>query len=94
MPAYLIARIDVTDPEDYATYARQTVALAESFGGRFLVKGGAQTVVEGDAPERHVVVEFPDGDAARAWYDSPEYQAILPIALRASTRDLVIVEGA
>ncbi len=94
MPAYIIARIDVTDPEEYATYARQTVALAEAFGGRFLVKGGAQTVVEGDAPARQVVVEFPDIRAARAWYDSPEYQAILPIALRASKRDLVIVEGA
>ncbi|EIE48743.1 hypothetical protein AL036_19220 [Salipiger aestuarii] len=94
MPAYIIARIDVTDPEDYAAYARQTVALAESFGGRFLVKGGAQTVVEGDASARQVVVEFPDVETARAWYDSPGYQAILPIALRASKRDLVIVEGA
>lgn len=93
MPAYMIARIEVTDPEDYATYARQTVALAERFGGRFLVKGGPMTQLEGAGPERHVVVEFPDRAAAEAWYASPEYQAILPVALRASRRDLVIVEG-
>ena len=93
MTAYLIARIEVTDPEDYATYASQTVALAEKAGGRFLVKGGDQAFVEGDGPSRHVIVEFPDRAAAEAWYDSAEYQEILPIALRASRRDIVIVEG-
>lgn len=93
MPAYMIARIEVTDPEDYASYASQTVALAERYGGRFLVKGGAMTQLEGTGPDRHVVVEFPDRATAEAWYASAEYQAILPIALRASRRDLVIVEG-
>ena len=97
MPAYMIARIEVTDPEDYAAYASQTAALAERFGGRFLVKGGAATRLEGEdagTPQRHVVVEFPDRAAAEAWYASPEYRAILPIALRASRRELFIVEGA
>ena len=93
MPAYIIARIEVSDPEDYATYARQTVALAETFGGRFLAKGGAQDVIEGTAPSRHVLIEFPDRDTALRWHASPEYQAILPIALRASTRDIVVVDG-
>ena len=93
MTAYMIARIEVTDPEDYAVYAGQAVALAEKFGGRFLVKGGPQAFVEGEGPGRHVVVEFPSRIAAERWYNSPEYQRILPIALRASTRDLVIVEG-
>ena len=93
MAAYIIARITVTDPADYATYAAQTGALAERYGGRFLVKGGAMTQPEGQGPDRHVVLEFPDRAAAEAWYASPEYQAILPIALRASTRDLVIVDG-
>ncbi|EAU43482.1 hypothetical protein R2601_23353 [Salipiger bermudensis HTCC2601] len=89
----MIARIDVTDPEEYAIYAGQTVALAEKFGGRFLVKGGPQEVIEGEAPSRHVIVEFPSRAAAERWFNSPEYQRILPIALRASTRDVVIVEG-
>jgi uncharacterized protein (DUF1330 family) len=93
MAAYMIARIEVTEPDDYATYARQTASLAERFGGRFLVKGGPMTQLEGEGPSRHVVVEFPDRASAEAWYASAEYQAILPIALRASRRDLVIVEG-
>lgn len=93
MSAYIIARITVAQPEDYLTYANQTVALAERFGGRFLVKGGMQTVLEGNSPERHVIVEFPDREAALAWYNSPEYRRILPIALASSQRDIVIVDG-
>ena len=93
MTAYIIARIEVTDLEDYKTYASQTVALAEKAGGTFLVKGGPMTQAEGSGPDRHVVISFPTREQALAWYHSPEYQAILPIALRSSTRDLVIVDG-
>ena len=94
MPAYLIARITVTDPAAYVAYSSKTAALAAEFGGRFLVKGGPATWVEGSGPDRHVVVEFPDRAAAEAWYASPQYQAILPIAQAASQRELVIVDGA
>ncbi|HKL44944.1 MAG TPA: DUF1330 domain-containing protein [Roseovarius sp.] len=93
MTAYLIARIDVTDPEDYQAYASKTVALAEKAGGKFLVKGGEQSFVEGDGPGRHVIIAFPSREQALAWYQSPEYRDILPIALRSSQRDIVIVEG-
>jgi len=93
MSAYLIGRITVTDPETYQTYARQTVALAEAYGGRFLVKGGSQTVLEGETPDRHVIVEFPDRQTALDWYNSAAYRRILPLALSASDRDIVIVDG-
>ena len=94
MTAYIIARIEVTNLDAYKEYAAKTPALAESFGGRFLVKAGAYEQVEGSGPDRHVVIEMPDMATARTFYNSPEYQAILPIALENSTRDLVIVEGA
>ncbi len=93
MPAYIIASIEVTDPDDYMTYARQTVALAEKWGGRFLVKGGNPETVEGTTASRQVVIEFPDRATAKAWYNSDEYREILPIALRASKRDIAIVDG-
>lgn len=93
MTAYIIARIEVTELEDYKTYAGQTVALAEQAGGTFLVKGGPMTQVEGSGPDRHVVISFPTREQALDWYHSPEYQAILPVALRSSRRDLVIVDG-
>ena len=93
MSAYLIGRITVNDPQDYQAYAEQTAALAEKFGGRFLVKGGAQTALEGNCPERHVIIEFPDRQAALDWYRSEEYRRILPLALSSSSRDIVIVDG-
>ena len=93
MNAYIIGRITVTDPQDYAAYAAQTAALAQDFGGRFIVKGGAQTVIEGNCPDRHIIIEFPDRQAALDWYNSDAYRRILPLALSASERDLVIVDG-
>ncbi|PKQ11853.1 MAG: DUF1330 domain-containing protein [Alphaproteobacteria bacterium HGW-Alphaproteobacteria-1] len=93
MSAYIIGRITINDPQDYQAYAAQTVALAEKFGGRFLVKGGAQVVVEGNCPDRHVIIAFPDRDAALAFYNSDAYRRILPLALSSSSRDLVIVDG-
>ena len=94
MAAYIIGRIDVHDLDEYKKYASQTVALAEEHGGRFLVKGGEMTQVEGSGPDRHVVIEFPDRATAETFYNSDDYQKILPIALGAAKRDLVIVEGA
>jgi len=94
MAAYIIARIEVTNLEAYKEYAAKTPAIAESFGGKFLVKAGAFEQVEGSGPDRHVVIEMPDVASAKAFYASAEYQAILPIALNNSIRDLVIVEGA
>jgi uncharacterized protein (DUF1330 family) len=82
MSAYIIGRITINDTQDYQAYAAQTVALAEKFGGRFLVKGGAQ-----------VIIAFPDRDAALAFYNSDAYRRILPLALSSSNRDLVIVDG-
>ena len=94
MAAYIIARIEVTNLDAYKEYAARTPALAERFGGKFLVKAGAYEQLEGRGPDRHVVIEMPDMAAARAFYTSAEYQEILPIALENSKRDLVIVEGA
>ncbi len=94
MTAYIFARIDVTDADEYMKYARETVAIGAKFGGEFLVKGGDFEQLEGKGRSRHVLIRFPDMAAARAFYNSDEYQAVLPIALANSTRELVIVEGA
>ena len=93
MAAYIIARIEVSNLEAYNEYGLKTPAIAERFGGRFLVKAGAFEQLEGSGPDRHVVIEMPDIATARAFYNSAEYQEILPIALAHSNRDLVIVEG-
>jgi uncharacterized protein (DUF1330 family) len=80
--AYVLANMEVSNPEAYQEYLRHNTALVEKHGGRFLVRGGKVELLEGDwITHRVVLMEFPDGDAARAWYNSPEYQAIRAIRL-------------
>jgi uncharacterized protein (DUF1330 family) len=91
--AYLIARVDVTDPGGYATYTAATPGLAARFGGRFIVRGGRFEAKEGAARSRNVIIEFPDYASALAFYDDPDYRAMLPHALAGSEREIVIAEG-
>jgi len=90
---YWVVGIDVEDPERYAVY--QTFVrpfLAES-GGRFVVRGGQQEVVEGSFRKRTVVIEFPSYAEAQLIYRSEAYQTGMKARLEASISDFVIVEG-
>lgn len=94
MPAYLIVQLTIHDSETYDRYRAQTPAVIERFGGRFVVRGGDPEALEGEArPGRVVVVEFPSRERAQQFYESPEYQAILPLRLAASTGTAVLVDG-
>ena len=74
MPAYVIAYADIHDADAYERYREAAGASIAAHGGRFLARGGQLEVLEGDwSPPRVVLIEFDDLDAARRWYDSPEY---------------------
>ena len=95
MSAYLVADIDVTDPEGYEEYRRGAPGCIERYGGRYLVRGGQVEVMEGDwQPNRFVLIEFPDAASAHAFLDDPEYSALKAIRQRCSTGNLIIVHGA
>ncbi len=96
MAAYVIVGVDVDDPDAYSTYARDVPATLEPFAGRFLVRGGDWSLLEGEWPSsRIVVLEFPSVEQATAWHESPQYQAILPIRKQnAKTHFMVAVDGA
>ena len=94
MAAYIIAEIEITDPDTYDQYRAQTPGVIVQYGGRFIVRGGKAETLEGDRePGRLVVIEFPDATAARRFYDSPEYQAIIGLRQQASKGRLILVEG-
>ena len=94
MTAYVIARVDVHDPDAYAAYAAQTPDVIAAHGGRFVVRGGNPEGLEGtDAPGRVVVIAFPDRATAQKFYGSPDYQAIVGIRHGAATSDLILVDG-
>lgn len=95
MPAYLIVDIEVTDPAAFEEYRKQVPGTVQKYGGRFIVRGGAMEVLEGDwRPKRVVVIEFPSMEQAKRWYDSEEYRAPKALRLRTSRGKIVLVEGA
>lgn len=76
MSAFVIASINVTDPEKYKNYMALSPGAIAAAGGRFVVRGGNPKIMEGDWPRpRVVVVEFPSREAAEAFYNSPLYVA-------------------
>ena len=94
MPGYVIADVTVTDPETYADYRALTPGTIAAFDGRFLVRGGGHEVIAGDwSPGRLVLLEFDSLARAAAWYDSPAYVEARAIRQRASTGNMVIVDG-
>jgi uncharacterized protein (DUF1330 family) len=95
MPAYVIAQVNVTDPAKYQEYAKLAGPANVKYGGKFLVRGGKKTVLEGNIPyERIVINEFPDVEAAKKFYNSVEYQAARQKRLGAADFNMIIVEGA
>lgn len=90
---YIIARINVTDPEKYAGYVPFATAAIQKYGGRPLVRGGRVEVVEGEGRVRNVVIEFDSFEQARAYYFSPEYTEAKAKRAGASIADIVVVEG-
>jgi len=94
MPAYMIARIKVTDPEQYKKYIAVTPGILANFGAKFIARGGETVTLEGpEETTRVVIVEFPSLDKVREFYDSAEYQEAIKIREGAAEVSLVAVAG-
>jgi uncharacterized protein (DUF1330 family) len=94
MPAYVLVDVEVTDAARYDEYRTLAAESVEQYGGRYLVRGGASEVLEGDrVPRRLVVLEFPDAEAARRWYESPEYTDAKARRDGAATGSFILVDG-
>jgi len=94
MAAYIVVDVEITDPNVYQTYAKQTAATIERYGGKFVVRGGEPETLEGDwKTKRLVILEFPSIEQAKAWYNSPEYSAIIGIRHRSAISKMLLVQG-
>jgi uncharacterized protein (DUF1330 family) len=94
MPAYIIVDVDVKDAKAFEPYKQPTAASVAQYGGRFIVRSSEYEVLEGDwRPTRLVVIEFPSVEAAKRWYDSPEYRKVLPIRLQHAVSKMLLVNG-
>ncbi|HXV24857.1 MAG TPA: DUF1330 domain-containing protein [Alphaproteobacteria bacterium] len=95
MRAYVIVQETIKDEGMFALYRNGVVATLREYGGRFIVRGGRLTVIEGEWPHPQlVVIEFPSREAAEGWYQSPAYQKLLPLRLNSSVGNFIIVDGA
>ena len=95
MAAYVITRINVTDPVQYEEYKKLSPAAAAAYGGKFIVRGGESVTLEGPEEDRRLVVlEFPDTDAAKGFYDSELYRHARAVRDGAAEFQMVVVEGA
>ena len=90
---YIVATINVTNPEKWAEYAKDASEAIRKYGGRPLVRGGKHVALEGQPGARNVVIEFESLDQALKYYHSPEYQAAKAKRAGAGTGHFVAVEG-
>ena len=93
MTAYVISNVAMTPGPALDAYRRLASASIERHGGRYLARGGALDVLEGEWREAAIVVAFPSLEAARTWYASADYAEALAYRDDAVERDLIIVEG-
>jgi NAD(P)-dependent dehydrogenase (short-subunit alcohol dehydrogenase family)/uncharacterized protein (DUF1330 family) len=94
-PAYVIVNFDVLDEEAGSAYAAVAQQSILNHGGHYLVAGPAPKPVEGTWDSTgFVVIEFPDMDRIRQWYDSPEYRRARQIRKDKARVTMLFVEGA
>lgn len=95
MSAYLVADLKIIHPEAFEEYKRLAKPMIEKFGGRYRARGGAMDVRETDlwSPHRMVIIEFPDMQSARAFFDSDEYASIKPLRTDNAESTLFMLDG-
>ena len=94
MPGYVIVEIDVLDPAGYDEYRNQAGATVATYGGKYIVRGGATETLEGDwKPKRLVVLEFESVQRAKDWWNSQEYREPKKMRQRTAHAKMIVVEG-
>jgi uncharacterized protein (DUF1330 family) len=94
MAVYVVAQGRIEDREMLGEYVAKVIPTIQSGGGRILGFDESPEVVEGELEHpRTVILEFPSREAFRAWYDSPDYQEILPLRLQSTPGTLIVVDG-
>jgi uncharacterized protein (DUF1330 family) len=94
MPAYIIARVEVTDWTRYKEYTQATPDIIARYGGRFIVRGGQVVTLEGPPENRRLVIlEFPSLEQAKAFYHSPDYTRARQLRAGAAIGQFLAVQG-
>ena len=92
-PGYVVGLLEVTDPAGFKKYTEALPPTLAPFNGHFIIRGSKLQALEGDPPKGFAVLVFDSVDQARAWYESPAYQAIVPLRLNSAKTTAFVVEG-
>ena len=94
MPAYVIVDVEILDAAQYDRYKELAPPAIAAYGGRYLARGGAVSVLEGDwAPKRAVILEFPSAERAREWWASAEYAPGKKLRQASTRTNMIVLEG-
>lgn len=95
MPAYVIAEIDITDPQGYEEYKKLGPPTVAAYGGKFITRGGKTEILEGSwSPKRIVILQFDNMQRAKEWWASKEYGPAKQVRQKTAVTNMIIVEGA
>ena len=94
MKVYLIAHIEVTNPELMEKYRELVPKIVAKYQGKYLVRGGDSEILEGDYfKHRIVLLEFPSRQQANNFYNSEDYAPVKMLRIEAGNNSIVLVEG-
>ena len=92
-PSYLIAEVEVIDPDGYKTYQDAAKPALAATGGRFLVRGGKTIALDGEPPKRIIVLAFDSMEKALEYRNSTAYKEAVPVRDKSSKFRLFAAEG-
>lgn len=93
MPALMVALVQIKDPAKLQTYSAAAGPTIVAAGGQIIGRGKRVATLCGDlSPDATLIARFPSADAARAWYDSAAYQALVPLRDEAMVASFYVVD--
>jgi uncharacterized protein (DUF1330 family) len=97
-PVYFVADIsEVTDPEAWKAVTERPVstlqAMVKKFGGHYITRTDKITALDGSAPKRFIIAQFPSAEKAKAWYNSPEQMKVNENRMKNTKSSSFLVEG-
>jgi uncharacterized protein (DUF1330 family) len=94
LKAYLVLDLSVNDVAGFKTYIAEVPAFIARHSGRYIVRGVEPTTIEGDwAPERLVIIEFPEREKAQAFLDDPDIKDLFKLRHATTTSKLLLADG-
>ena len=94
MSAYVVAEIEVDNPEGYEEYKKLAPPPIAAYGGKYIARGGMAENLEGNwQPNRIVILEFESVEKAKKWLDSEEYREARSLRHKYATTNMIVVEG-